>query len=288
MQELQAVLLGVVEGLTEFVPVSSTGHLILAGHWIGFHARVGHEAAATFEVVIQTGAILAVVAAYPGRFLGLLDFNRGGFGGWRGIGLLLWTSLPALIVGLLFHDAIKQHLFSPWSVAVGLAVGSLWIFGVERRRPRVHTLSLDEIGWNQALAVGLFQCLALWPGMSRSAATILGGMMLGVDRKTATEYSFFAAVPVLCAAALADLWKSYQTITSSGSHDAGDRLDRIVRIGLRCRQMAAAVRRQPLAQPFRLVPAGARRPGGAVVGLGATRVVSSFQPPKTALPRRLQ
>ena len=213
MQELQAALLGVVEGLTEFVPVSSTGHLILAGHWIGFHDQVGHEAAATFEVVIQTGAILAVVAAYPGRFAGLLDFNRKGFGGWRGVGRLLWTSLPALIVGLLFHDAIKQHLFSPWSVAVGLAVGSLWIFGVEWRRPRVHTLSIDEIGWNQALAVGLFQCLALWPGMSRSAATILGGMMLGIDRKTATEYSFFAAVPVLCAAALADLWKSYQTIT---------------------------------------------------------------------------
>ena len=216
MQELQAAIMGLVEGLTEFLPVSSTGHLILAGHWLGFEERLGHEVAATFEIFIQVGAILAVVAAYPGRFAGLADVRASrGFAGWRGISLLMWTSLPALIAGKVSHEYIKERLFAPWSVAMGLAAGAVWILCVEWRRPRARTESLDDLGWREALAVGLFQCLALWPGVSRSGATILGAMMLGVDRKTATQYSFFAAVPVLFAAALWDLWQSLHQLRAT-------------------------------------------------------------------------
>lgn len=209
MHELQAAIMGLVEGLTEFLPVSSTGHLILAGKWLGFERSLGHDVAATFEIFIQAGAILAVLAAYPGRFAGLADVRRGsGFSGWRGLSLLAITSVPALIAGKLAGEFIKVQLFAAWSVALGLAAGAVWILAVERRRPQARTGSLDDLGWREALAIGLFQCLALWPGVSRSGATILGGMMLGVDRKTATEYSFFAAVPVLLAAALWELWKS--------------------------------------------------------------------------------
>lgn len=228
MNEFMAAILGLVEGLTEFLPVSSTGHLILAGRWLGFEERLGQEAAANFEVVIQLGAILAVVAAYPHRFIGLLDNRRPqGFRGGRGIALLICTSLPILAIGALAHDAIKTRLFNPWSVAAALAVGAVWILAMERRKPAldqkgesaaeavVKTENVDSIGWSQALGIGLFQCLALWPGMSRSASTILGGMMLGLDRKAATEYSFYAAVPVICAAALADLAKSYGQLSSS-------------------------------------------------------------------------
>jgi undecaprenyl-diphosphatase len=216
MHELLAAVMGLVEGLTEFLPVSSTGHLILAGRWLGFEQALGREVAATFEIFIQLGAILAVVVAYPGRFAGLLDVRRReGFAGWRGIGLLACTSAPAFLIGALAHDWIKEHLFAPWSVAVGLAVGALWILATEWRRPAVRTQGLDVIQWPQALSVGLFQCLALWPGLSRSAATILGAMLLGIDRKTATEYSFFAAVPVLCAAAIADLVKSIDQLSSA-------------------------------------------------------------------------
>lgn len=206
---LVAAVLGVVEGLTEYVPVSSTGHLILAVDWLGFDALVGSGKAKTFEVFIQLGAILAVVVAYPGRFAGLLRLSdNSGFTGWRGIGLLLLTSLPAGLLGLLARGPIKGYLFQPLTVAAGLAAGALWILAVERWPPSVRRCGLESIRWQDALAVGLFQCLALWPGMSRSSSTILGGMMLGLERKTAAEYSFFAAVPLLSAAAVYDLYKS--------------------------------------------------------------------------------
>lgn len=204
-----AICLGLVEGLTEFLPVSSTGHLILAGHWLGFDGMVGAEVAKTFDIFIQLGAILAVVVAYPGRFAGLLrlDDNRG-FSGLRGIGLLVVVSLPGGVLGLVAGGTIKAHLFQPLTVAVGLAVGALWILAIERRMPRARRESVDALDWKDALGIGLFQCLALWPGMSRSSSTILGGMMLGVERKTATEFSFFAAVPLLSAATLSELYRS--------------------------------------------------------------------------------
>lgn len=209
MENLYAVIMGLVEGLTEFVPISSTGHLILAGRWLGFEQHVGEEVAKAFEVFIQLGAVLAVVVAYPGRFAGLLRLRDSrGFSGLRGIGLLVLTTLPAALLGLAAHKFIKQRLFHPVTVAVGLFAGGVWILAVEWVRPRARKEGLDAVAWNDALAVGLFQCLSLWPGVSRAAATILGGMMSGLDRKTATEYSFFAAAVVIPAAALFDLYKA--------------------------------------------------------------------------------
>ena len=204
-----AAVLGVVEGLTEFVPVSSTGHLILAADLLRFENLVGEERAKTFEIVIQFGAILAVLTAYPRRFGGLLRLrDNSGFTGCRGLGLLLVTMVPASVVGILARGAIKDALFQPLTVAAGLAVGAVWILALERRSLRVRRTGLDALRWQDALAVGLFQCLALWPGMSRSSSTILGGMMVGIERKTAAELSFFAAVPLLTAASFYELYRS--------------------------------------------------------------------------------
>ncbi len=215
MDILYGLFMGFVEGITEFIPVSSTGHLILAGHYTGFEAHVGKSVANCFEVFIQLGAILAVVAAFPGRFAALANPRAlPGFAGRRGLALLALTTLPALIAGAALHGAIKEHLFSPQTVAVGLFAGAIWIVAVERFARPSSTGGLDAISVTQALGIGLMQCVSLWPGVSRAGATILGAMMLGIDRKTATEYSFFAAVPVLAAAALYDLLKSRQYLSA--------------------------------------------------------------------------
>ena len=202
-----AVILGIVEGLTEFLPVSSTGHLIVTGHLLGFTG----PKAETFEIVIQLGAILAVVCLYWDRFIGLLrpDPTRE-FSGVRGLWLLFLTSLPASLLGLAAHHYIKEHLFSPQTVAWALAVGAVMIFVVEAMPKKTHTTTIDDMTPLQALGVGMFQCLALWPGFSRSAATIMGGMILGVKRTVAAEYSFIAAVPIMMAATGYDFLKSYQ------------------------------------------------------------------------------
>lgn len=201
MEYLLAVLMGLVEGITEFLPVSSTGHLILAGSALHFGDKVGSDFAKTFDVVIQLGAILAIVVAYPERFAGLLRFgDRQGLAGLRGIGLLVLTSIPAALLGLAAEDYIDAHLFNPVTVAAALAVGAIWILAVEWKQPKARVEGVDALTWKEALGIGLFQCFSLWPGMSRSASTILGGMMIGVDRKAATEYSFFAAVPIMIAA----------------------------------------------------------------------------------------
>lgn len=202
---LIAVVLGLVEGLTEFLPVSSTGHLILVEDLLDFHGLV----AKTFAVFIQLGAVLAVVVVYRRRFARLLAVRSGGvFAGIRGVALLLLTTVPAMVVGLAFHEDILARLFNPFNVAVGLAAGGVWILLTERFLPAPSTADLDHITWKEALYVGLFQCLSLWPGMSRSASTILGGMIVGLDRRTAAEYSFFAAVPMMFAACAYDLGHS--------------------------------------------------------------------------------
>lgn len=209
LEELHAAILGLVEGLTEFLPVSSTGHLILTTRLLGFDGQVGKEVADTFNIFIQLGAILAIIAVFPGRFGQLFRFRENrGFSGLRGAGLLAVTSIPGGLLGLLAGGAIKERLFNPTTVAIGLAVGAVWILAVERFLPKVRRESVDDITWTDAVGIGLFQCLALWPGMSRSSSTILGAMMLGVGRRAATEYSFFAAVPLLAAATLYDLLKS--------------------------------------------------------------------------------
>lgn len=207
-----AVVLSIVEGLTEFLPVSSSGHLILVGDLLGF---VG-EKAATFTVVIQLGAILAVVVLYWSRFWGLLrpqPYAR--FAGMRGIALLMLTSLPACVLGLLVHSTIKAHLFTPASVCLALVVGALCMILAEKRKVRPVYITLDDMTPKLALGVGLFQCLALWPGFSRSAATIMGGMLLGAKRTLAAEYSFVAAVPIMVAATGYDLFKSWHLLSAA-------------------------------------------------------------------------
>ena len=196
-----AVVLGVVEGLTEFIPVSSTGHLILVGHLLGF---VG-EKAASFEVAIQLGAILSVVFLYWRRFVNLIPdqpaVDSGStLRGWPGIWRITLATLPALIVGFLARHQIKEQLFTPLAVTWALAVGGVAILLAERFVARRRSYSLDTITIAQAFGVGLFQVLALWPGTSRAAATIVGGMLLGLERKGAAEFSFLIAVPIMFAA----------------------------------------------------------------------------------------
>lgn len=209
-------LLGAVQGLTEFLPVSSTGHLIIAGELLGFTG----PKASTFEVVIQLGSILAVVVLYWPRFMGLLfperitseSSNPGmkPFAGLRGIGMLFLTTLPPSILGLLLHPYIKK-LFTPANVAAALAVGAILMLLVEhwsgKRKPTA--LTLDDMTPKLALGIGCCQCIALWPGFSRSASTIMGGMLLGARRSLAAEYSFIAAVPLMVAATGYDLFKTW-------------------------------------------------------------------------------
>ncbi len=207
-----AIILSIVEGLTEFLPVSSTGHLILAGEMLNYTG----EKAATFQVIIQLGAIMAVVVLYWPRFWGLLFPKQGqSFSGMRGIGLLMLTCIPACVMGLLLHSYIKAYLFTPTTVLMALVVGALFMIIVERRpSPPIRYVTLDDIGPKEAFGIGCFQCLALWPGFSRSASTIMGGMLLGAGRQLAAEYSFIAAVPIMVAATGYDLLKSWHILSS--------------------------------------------------------------------------
>jgi undecaprenyl-diphosphatase len=198
-----AAILGVVEGLTEFLPVSSTGHLIIAGNLLGF---VGDKAS-RFEVIIQLGAILSVVFLYWKRFIRLLPNRerslireRSTLDGWSGLWRIALATLPALLVGYLARHRIKEDLFNPETVTWALAAGGAAILLVERFVARRATDDVDHLTLWQALGVGLFQVLALWPGTSRAAATIIGGMVVGLDRKSAAEFSFLIAVPIMFAA----------------------------------------------------------------------------------------
>ena len=206
-----AIILGIVEGLTEFLPVSSTGHLIIAGHLLGF---VG-EKAASFEVAIQLGAILSVLVLYWHRFIGFIptgnSFSRPRHStlmGWSGLCRIALASFPALLVGYLGRHAIKERLFTPEAVTLALLVGGVAILLVERLMSRHRACSLDQLTLAQAFGIGLFQILALWPGTSRAAATIIGAMLLGLDRKSAAEFSFIIAVPILFAATGYELIKA--------------------------------------------------------------------------------
>jgi len=203
-----AVLLGVVEGLTEFIPVSSTGHLILVGHLLGF---VGDKAA-SFEVAIQLGAILAVVFLYRRRFIELIPHRSvvasdSTLKGWPGIWRIALATMPALIVGFFARHIIKEQLFTPLAVTWALAVGGVVILLVEKLVSHRYSRSLETLTLGQALGVGLFQVFALWPGTSRAAATIVGGLIVGLERKGAAEFSFLIAVPIMFAATGYELMK---------------------------------------------------------------------------------
>lgn len=208
-----ALILAVVEGLTEFLPISSTGHMILVGRVLG----LAGERASTFEIFIQLGAILAVVVVYWSRFAELVDVrcSQRGFKGKQGLARLVVASLPAFVLGYLLHRTIKAHLFNPWGVALALFSGGIVMILVERRCTQPNTLALDAITMRQAFLIGCFQCFSLWPGMSRSAATIVGGMLLGLERRVAAEFSFLVAVPVMFAATGYDLLKSRAFLSAS-------------------------------------------------------------------------
>lgn len=212
-----AVILGIVEGLTEFIPVSSTGHLIVAGNLLGF---VGDKAA-TFEVAIQLGAILSVVVLYRSRFLDLIPAKSAAIlapgstlMGWPGLWRIAVATAPALVVGYLTRHFIKAHLFTPATVSLALAVGGVGILFAERFVSQRTSGSVDKLTVAQALGIGLFQTLALWPGISRSGATIIGGLVLGLDRRGAAEFSFLIAVPVMLAATGAEIWQMGAAFTS--------------------------------------------------------------------------
>lgn len=209
---LIAIIQGIVEGLTEFLPISSTGHLILTGHLLGFT----DERAKTFEIVIQLAAILSVVTLYFHRFLRFIPTRTNnklkGFNGIHALKTLLITTLPAVITGFVMHDFIKDHLFTPITVAAGLFVGGIVLIAFEKFVPKPNSKNLDEITDKQALGIGIAQIFSIWPGVSRAASTIVGGSILKLDRKTAVEYSFFAAVPVMVGATALDLAKSLDNL----------------------------------------------------------------------------
>ena len=192
-----AILLGVLEGLTEFVPVSSTGHLVLLGTALGF---TGARAEA-FEVFIQLGAILAVVVLYWRRFIAIAQIGREGdaFSGRQGAMKLMAACIPVVIVGGLAHHAVKS-LMSPFPVALALIAGGIAILLFDRQGPNPRIATLEQLTIKDCLLVGTFQCLSLWPGVSRSGATIIGALLIGCSRTVAAEFSFLVAVPVMCAA----------------------------------------------------------------------------------------
>ena len=209
---LKAAIMGVVEGLTEFLPISSTGHLILAGSLLGFD----DAKAKVFDIAIQTGAIFAVILVYWQRIHATLVQLPSQRQAQRFALNVLIGFLPAVVLGLLFGRAIKEHLFTPVVVASTFIVGGFIILWAERRQQvAVRIQSVDDMGPLDALKVGLVQCLAMVPGTSRSGATIIGGMLLGLSRKAATDYSFFLAIPTLIGAGAYSLYKERALLSAA-------------------------------------------------------------------------
>lgn len=210
---LTIILLGIVEGVTEFLPISSTGHLILAGELLGFHGA----ASSTFDIVIQLGAILAVIVLYWRRFwdvlMGLVRLDPGA---WLFTRNILLAFLPSAVIGLIVYKMVKAMLETPMIVAVALVVGGIAILVIERLVRQHHTTTVEGMSWKTAIGIGVIQCLSMIPGVSRSGATILGALSLGVERRTAAEFSFFLAVPTMLAASGYDLYKSHEAIGQTG------------------------------------------------------------------------
>ncbi|OYU48348.1 MAG: undecaprenyl-diphosphatase [Rhizobiales bacterium PAR1] len=204
---LKAALLGLIEGLTEFLPVSSTGHLILAGHYLGFESPGN-----SFEVLIQLGAILAILSVYFGK---LWFLAKGMFSDRKSqmfILAVLLAFMPAVVIGIFAHSAIKSVLFTPFVVCISLISGGLVLLVVDETQFDTKIHDVMDIPLVTALKIGFFQCLAMIPGVSRSGATIVGGMLMGTDKRTAAEFSFFLAMPTMVGAFSYDLYKNYKLL----------------------------------------------------------------------------
>lgn len=234
---IKAIVLGIVEGLTEFAPVSSTGHMIIVDDmWLKSQEFLGKYTANTFKVVIQLGSILAVVVIFRNRFIDLLGLKRfsrkalepdriiaGGAaiqkrtegGGHLTLGQVIVGLIPAGILGFLFEDYIDDYLFSTATVLIGLVVGAIFMIIADRfsARRKPMTENVDQITYGQALGMGLIQCFSLWPGFSRSGSTISGGIMLGMSHRAAADFTFIMAVPIMAGASLISLMKNWQYFT---------------------------------------------------------------------------
>jgi undecaprenyl-diphosphatase len=211
---LDALILGIVEGLTEFLPVSSTGHLILAGQLLGFNDEKGK----VFEIAIQFAAILAVVWEYRRRLWHTLVSIKSEPVSQRLAVNMIVAFLPAAILGFVFLKQIKAYLFNPIVVASAFIIGGFLILWAERREHRVHAETIDDMTWRDALKVGFAQAVAMIPGTSRSGATIIGGLFFGLSRRAATEFSFFLAIPTMFAATFYDVYK-HRTLFSASDLD---------------------------------------------------------------------
>ncbi|SUY46779.1 undecaprenyl pyrophosphate phosphatase [Clostridium putrefaciens] len=215
----KAIIIAIVEGITEFLPISSTGHMILVGDLIKFN---GSDFSEMYEVVIQLGAILAVVVLYWSKIRDMIvsffKFEKKGIRFWLNI---IVATIPAMIMGLALNKIIKQYLFNSKTVIIGFVVGGILLIVIEnnfRKRENSETVvrKLEDISYGQAFKVGLFQCLAMWPGMSRSASTIMGGWVAGLSTTVATEFSFFLAIPVMIGASGLELKKfDFSSVTSN-------------------------------------------------------------------------
>ncbi|WP_291633523.1 undecaprenyl-diphosphate phosphatase [Clostridium sp.] len=205
---LKAIIIAIVEGITEFIPISSTGHMIIVGNVINFKGAFANS----FEVVIQLGAILAIIVLYFDKIWGsvveLFQAKPSGIKFWTNI---IVAFIPAAVLGFLFNDKIDEYLFNPGTVALALVVGGILMIIIEgkfRNKYTTKSIELEQISIKQAFKIGCFQCFALWPGMSRSASTIMGGWICGVSTVAATEFSFFLAIPTMAGATALTLFKS--------------------------------------------------------------------------------
>lgn len=204
---MDAVWLGLLEGITEFIPVSSTGHLLLLKQALQFHCSDA------FEIVIQFGAILAVVLVYFQRLWRVLITSLHDKGSQRFIFAVLLAFLPSMMIGAFAHSFIKSVLFNPIVVSISLIVGGIAILWIEKKGPVARIHDIETMPLPTALKIGFVQCIAMIPGVSRSGATIMGSMLMGVDRKTAAEFSFFLAIPTMAAATAYDLYKNANVLT---------------------------------------------------------------------------
>jgi undecaprenyl-diphosphatase len=209
---LKAAILGIVEGLTEFLPISSTGHLIVVGSLLNFNDERGK----LFEIVIQSAAILAVMWEYRAKLFSVAEgLQRGESAAKRFVLNVMIAFLPLAMIGLLFGKHIKAALFNPITVGMTSIVGALIILWAEKRKHTITVTTVDDLSWKDALKVGFAQALALIPGTSRSGATIIGGLLFGLSRKAATEFTFFLAMPTIIAATLYEIYKERALLSSN-------------------------------------------------------------------------